>query len=197
MNRAVRMKPEDELALRLKHAGIRFKREVPIIPGRKYRFDFQCFNKSQAVLVEVQGGIYMRRSGHNTAAGITRDAEKISLAAVHGYRTIVATTDHVRDGQALKWIQQALGLVPPGPLRYGQERPFAVRGADSQRQPGPGAADRRHQDQRESVRFPARRPVLGALGRPWRDLGQAPYRMGRKADKIYYKIYSGVNQHGT
>lgn len=115
-----RLLPEDELALVLKHAKIKFTREVQAVPGRKFRWDFACEHSQKmplgncrrlvTVLVEVQGGVYMRRGGHNTGAGITRDCEKACLAAVHGYRVLPVTTEQVRSGQALIWIEQALGI---------------------------------------------------------------------------------------
>lgn len=120
MSRA-KLLPEDHLALLLLEAKIPFHRQVKPIPNRRFAFDFQCFNKPEdakqvymptTVLVEIQGGVHMKRGGHSTGRGITRDAEKASLAAVAGYRLVVATTEHVRDGRALMWIKQALGLLP-------------------------------------------------------------------------------------
>lgn len=123
MGRSVKLPPEDHLALLLKEANIHHKRQVKCIPGRRFAFDFLCdatyltevmitSTPRPPVLVEVQGGVHMKRGGHSTGTGITRDAEKASLAAVYGYRLIVATTEHVRDGRALMWIKQALGLLP-------------------------------------------------------------------------------------
>ena len=113
----IKLLPEDELAIKLKEAKIPHERQVQAIPGRRFAFDFYCSTTGmptftgKSVLVEVQGGVHMKRGGHSTGTGITRDAEKASLAAVHGYRLVVATTEHVRDGRALMWIKQALGLL--------------------------------------------------------------------------------------
>src|SRR5690348_12033161 len=102
---------EEMLALHLTADKIAFEREYQGIPGRALRFDFRCygFRKSptvvmaaKEVLVEVQGGVWLKgKSGHSSGTGITRDCEKLSLAAVHGYRTIVVTPEHVKSGQAV------------------------------------------------------------------------------------------------
>jgi hypothetical protein len=60
----------------------------------------------------VQGGVWnFGKSGHTTGTGITRDAEKCSLAAANGFRVIQATTAQVRDGSAIEWIKQAIRRV--------------------------------------------------------------------------------------
>ena len=48
------------------------------------------------------------RGGHSTGTGITRDCEKLNLATLAGWRTLQVTKDHVKSGQALAWIQEAL-----------------------------------------------------------------------------------------
>jgi hypothetical protein len=120
---------EEMLALHLKADKICYQREVQeIIPGRKFKFDFWCakfrfpvimdgFRASldaknydyKQVLVEVQGGVWLKgKSGHSSGTGITRDCEKLSLAAVYGYRTIVVTPAQIKSGQAISWIKAAL-----------------------------------------------------------------------------------------
>lgn len=82
-------------------------REFVAIPGRRFRFDFGWPDPPYKLLCEVQGGVFIK-GAHSTGVGITRDAEKASLAAVHGYRLIVVTAQHIKSGQALKWIRDAL-----------------------------------------------------------------------------------------
>ena len=119
-------KAEDLLELHLKAdktPGFGYVREFEAIPGRKFRYDFYCaIGKRGAitsarsvewdikkVLVEVQGGVWLKgKSGHSSGTGITRDCEKLSLAAVHGYRCIVVTPAQIKSGQAINWIKQAL-----------------------------------------------------------------------------------------
>lgn len=53
---------------------------------RRYRFDFAF--PEHKVAVEIEGGIYMRRGGHSTGGGITRDIEKGNLAVSEGWRVL-------------------------------------------------------------------------------------------------------------
>lgn len=75
-----------------------------------YRFDFAWPNHDPIVLVEVEGGIWSR-GAHARPKGIIRDIEKGNRASLAGYVVIRATGDHVKSGQAIKWIQQGLRHV--------------------------------------------------------------------------------------
>lgn len=111
MRRMPRQPSEGEalLALQLRVERIAFEREFRAVEGRKFRWDFHI---APDLLVEVQGGVWnYGKSGHATGTGITRDAEKCSLAAAHGYRVIQATTQQVKDGSAIGWIKQAIRRV--------------------------------------------------------------------------------------
>lgn len=109
---------EDILELHLKAEKIVYKREYIAIPNRMFRFDFYCYGKrnkqnvpfaTKDVLVEIQGGVWLKgKSAHSSGIGLTRDAEKLSLAAVHGYRVIVCTPAQVKSGEAVGWIKGAL-----------------------------------------------------------------------------------------
>ena len=120
------MRWERELAAQCKAIGLLVETQVQhLIPDRRFVFDLKVtqphgkFAMRYCVLVEVQGGIHntvwgkggkrvARPSGHNTAAGISRDCEKVNLAQLNGYRCLLVTPEHVRSGQALKWIEEAL-----------------------------------------------------------------------------------------
>lgn len=97
------------LELMLRADGIAHEREYLAVPGRKLRWDFFI---APDLLIEVQGGVWNHgKSAHSNGAGLTRDAEKASLAAAHGYRQITATTGQVKDGSAIEWIKQAIRRV--------------------------------------------------------------------------------------
>lgn len=101
--------PERALAFALRAAGIPFLREYAAVPGRKFRFDFLVMPD---VLVEVQGGVWSVRNGdgvqgHNSGAGITRDCEKMCEGVAAGFRVLCVTPEHVKSGQALRWIEAA------------------------------------------------------------------------------------------
>ncbi len=94
---------DDQLCL----AGINPEEtEYCAIPGRRFRWDFAW--SSKRVLVEVQGAIWVR-GGHSTGSGITRDATKNNLAVLAGWKPLIVTAEHIKSGEALKWIQEALG----------------------------------------------------------------------------------------
>lgn len=93
---------EETLAFQLTACGIPFDRQVQPIPGRKFAYDFQVDD----LLIEVQGGVFMDKSGHNTGLGITRDCEKHNLAVLHGYRPLLFTSKMVTDGVAVGLIEK-------------------------------------------------------------------------------------------
>ena len=101
---------EQALAFQIRAAGLpEPRREYQAIPGRRYRWDFAWpLPGWDALLVEVHGGIW-KPGGHSSGKGITRDCEKLTLATLAGWRCIAVTKEHIESGQALKWIQQALG----------------------------------------------------------------------------------------
>ena len=57
--------------------------EYQVSKARRYRADFCC--PQSRVVIEIQGGIWMPRSGHNSGSGITRDCEKACFYAMRGY----------------------------------------------------------------------------------------------------------------
>ncbi len=85
------------------------EREYPFaLPqGRTFRADLAY--PSERLLIEGEGGIY-GTGGHNSLAGITRDVEKGNLAMLHGWRLLRCTSEHVRSGQCVLWIREALGM---------------------------------------------------------------------------------------
>ena len=98
---------EELLALHLRGLGITgWVPEYRFDALRRFRWDFAW--PSERIAVEVQGGIWRRRGGAHTGTGAVRDCEKLSLGAILGWRVLVVTTDQVRSGQAVGWIQAAL-----------------------------------------------------------------------------------------
>jgi very-short-patch-repair endonuclease len=93
------------LETHLRAAGIAFEREVMFWPGRKWRFDFAWPDRK--VACEVNGGVFIR-GRHNTGVGSTKDAEKLSHAAMAGWRVLIVTPAQVKSGDALEWIERAL-----------------------------------------------------------------------------------------
>ena len=79
--------------------------EFKAFPDRRFRFDF-CW-EDHRLLVEVQGGVWMK-GGHSSGTGINRDTEKANLAVLAGWRVLAFTGDQIESGQAIQWLKQAL-----------------------------------------------------------------------------------------
>lgn len=82
------------------------EREYKAIDGRKYKWDF--YFRQNRLLVEIQGGIWLKMSGHNTGKGIERDAEKLNLATCAGFNVLQITAKTIKNGMAMIWTMKAL-----------------------------------------------------------------------------------------
>lgn len=93
----------EQMASQIRLAGLPVpEREVRAIPGRRHRFDFAWAHFRLAV--EVQGGTW-NGGKHGRGSGIAKDTEKLNLAVIHGWQVMQFTSDQVRDGKALRWLQ--------------------------------------------------------------------------------------------
>jgi len=104
-----RSAPEDEFARQLFDAGFKdFLRNCRFIPARKFEADFY-FPKIR-LAVEVDGGLWMARGGHTSGVGAKRDRERDILAFLSGIVTLRVATDHVKSGEAILWLKEAIPL---------------------------------------------------------------------------------------
>jgi len=100
---------EDLFAAQLFGAGFKdFLRNVKFIPGRKFEADF--FFPSLRLAIEVDGGLWMSRGGHTSGGGAKRDRERDILAYLSGITTLRVATDHVKSGEAITWMKEAIPL---------------------------------------------------------------------------------------
>lgn len=83
------MSLNDDFAFQLDAIGIPYEREYKAIPGRRFLFDFYI---KPNLLIELQGGVWMNKSGHNTGRGVTRDCVKSNLATLHNYKRYLYTS---------------------------------------------------------------------------------------------------------
>ena len=97
---------EEELARQLELVGHPAIREFRFHPVRKWRFDLAFPDRMLAF--EVEGGIWVG-GRHQTGAGFEADIEKYTAAVLLGWRVLRGTPRMVRDGTALKVIEEALG----------------------------------------------------------------------------------------
>lgn len=79
--------------------------EFKFHPVRKWRFDFAWPERLFAV--EVDGAIY---SGgrHTRGMGVEKDCEKFAEAMIAGWKVMRVSTNQVKDGRAVGWIQRAM-----------------------------------------------------------------------------------------
>lgn len=83
------------------------EREVRVVPGRRFRFDFVF--EPQKVAVEVDGGQWIPGGGrHQRGSSVARDAEKMNLAQLEGYRVFRFTTSQIKDGSCIRVLKEAL-----------------------------------------------------------------------------------------
>lgn len=81
--------------------------QLKVVQGRRFRFDFAWPDHKLAI--EANGAVWTQ-GRHTRGAGAESDAEKLSLAVLEGWRVLVVCKRHIRSGQAVTWIEQALGL---------------------------------------------------------------------------------------
>ena len=102
-NKAAGSKGEIALAGQLDARGIGYERELMLIPGRRFRFDFLL--AQFALVIEVEGGTW---SGgrHTTGVGFKSDCFKYNAALEIGYRVLRYTTDMVTRGEAIAQVER-------------------------------------------------------------------------------------------
>lgn len=80
-------------------------------PTRKWRFDFAW--PQVRLAVEVNGGAFAAAGGrHTRGAGFRSDAEKLSEAAILGWRVIHVLPEQIRSGLALELVRRGLSSAP-------------------------------------------------------------------------------------
>ena len=111
--------PEERLAFHLRAEGLgHFERQYRWCQGKRYRADF-AYPKAR-LLIEVQGGIYIRaRRSHTGGDGYEYDRRRNNEAVVLGYRVLEFTTKHVKSGYAVLTIRRALEAFA-GSVRNGE-----------------------------------------------------------------------------
>lgn len=80
-----------------------YDREYQFHPTRRWRFDFAWPLKM--VAVEIEGGVWSN-GRHTRGKGFIEDCIKYNEATVLGWRVLRVTSDMVRNGTAMKYIEQ-------------------------------------------------------------------------------------------
>ena len=95
--------------------------EYRFSPPRRYRWDF-CHPESK-VAIEIQGGVWMGKSGHSGGTGVLKDYEKLCLAAALGWRVFLLAESMIND-EYLETIARA--IEPPELTAIGDIDEIAV-----------------------------------------------------------------------
>ncbi len=95
---------EDTLDFQLKAVSLPFVREHRFHPTRRWRFDFA--NKERKLAIEVQGGLWLKKGGHTSGKGVTRDIEKYNEALRLGWMILYATATTIKSGEALSLVKE-------------------------------------------------------------------------------------------
>ncbi|MDH2653939.1 hypothetical protein QDR54_13675 [Acinetobacter baumannii] len=86
------------------------KRELQFRTDRKWRFDFAWVE--ERIAVEIQGGVWMGKSGsHTSRKGLNNDCEKRNEAVIDGWRVLHFTSDQVHSEYALDVIKRLMKVL--------------------------------------------------------------------------------------
>ena len=75
---------------------------------KNYKYDFAW--PELKTVVEVQGGTWLKVSGHSSGKGQTRDYDKLNQASELGWTSLWFTGSMIKSGRALKSIETVLKL---------------------------------------------------------------------------------------
>jgi very-short-patch-repair endonuclease len=82
------------------------EKEVRFHPTRRWRADY-LWRAPHMLIVELDGGLFVG-GRHSRGLGAEKDMEKTAAALAMGYRVMRVSPRHVRNGQAVQWIEQVL-----------------------------------------------------------------------------------------
>jgi hypothetical protein len=80
--------------------------EYKFHPDRKYRLDFA--HLPSQVGIEIQGGLFMAKSGHSSIHGMLRDCRKTLLAASVGWLIVPLVAPQLDDGETLSLLAEVI-----------------------------------------------------------------------------------------
>ena len=111
----MKSKLEESMALQILEAELpKPEREMRFHPIRRWRFDF--YWPIFQVALECEGAVFAG-GRHTRGSGFTGDCEKYNEAVCMGISVLRVTSQHIKDGSALKWLKVALngrGNIPIG-----------------------------------------------------------------------------------
>jgi very-short-patch-repair endonuclease len=85
---------------------LKFARESLFHPTRKWRWDYVLLDSN--VAIEIQGGFYRGKGGHNSINGMQRDMDKLNAGVMLGWRVLHFSTADVLTGRAKAFLAEHL-----------------------------------------------------------------------------------------
>jgi very-short-patch-repair endonuclease len=82
--------------------------EVPVCPGRRWKFDFAY--PEIFLAIEFEGGTWTG-GRHVRGKGYENDARKYNEATIRGWRVLRFTADMVKSGEALATIERLFSAL--------------------------------------------------------------------------------------
>src|SRR5579859_5940343 len=99
---------EELLAIHLKEAKIDFVRQFRFHTTRLWKADFSLRGINGDILIEIEGGVFMKKGGHTTGKSYSENCIKYNHAALMGFVVLRFTTGQVQSGEAINFIKQYL-----------------------------------------------------------------------------------------
>jgi len=87
--------------------GVPLKEEFRFHHKRMWRLDFAHIQSKTAI--EIQGGVWMAKGGHNTGKGISRDCEKGNEAKFLGWTVFHLTSEMITEEMVQRIINYIKG----------------------------------------------------------------------------------------
>jgi hypothetical protein len=97
---------EETFARDCKVYGLDPEREVELIPGRHWRFDF--YFREHNLAVEIEGATKYGKSRHSKGEGFEEDCRKYNAAAIAGIMLLRFSTAMVESGEAIDTVRELL-----------------------------------------------------------------------------------------
>lgn len=108
--KAKREQYEQELLFQIKVARLPVPREQHLWhPTINYRADL-LFERER-LIVEVDGGVYLRHGHHNSGKGYEYDRRRDAEALTLGYAVLRVTPGMVKDGSAIEYVERVLHAI--------------------------------------------------------------------------------------
>lgn len=79
--------------------------------GRKFAADFAWQQPEYLLLVEINGGVWMKGGAHSMPSHIERDMVKLQYATLLGFYMLAFTPDDVFSGHAIDWTEKTLRRI--------------------------------------------------------------------------------------